>query len=513
MKTNTVPPQADGSTSVIERSVLVSIADGVVVNNLAGEVTLFNQAAARMLKVDSATVLGQPVRTLFGNFVSSGRLTIIDALDRLYADPYSNDSATGVAETVFLVDEQVIQAHLSPVLTEVGEFRGIVTILRDITREVESERAKSEFVSNVSHELRTPLTAIKGYSDLLLCNAVGALNDQQQRFLQIIQNNSNRLVTLIDDLLDFSRIESGRVGLDIRTIQMETIIHDVADMISLICKQKNLHLTIEIEPNVGYVLGDKNRLTQIIANLASNACRYTPEGGRIKISLKSFSGRMRIDVSDTGIGISPENQEKIFHRFYRAADSTVSSVAGTGLGLSIAKMLVEMHGGRIWVESELGKGSTFSVLLPIQSKASSDDAEQAELPERTRTILIVEDEHDISELIAVRLRNENFEVLTTDRGEEALMIARSQPIDLITLDIKLPDINGMEVLRELKSNHKTSDIPVIIVSVLQNQVTAEAAGATSHIQKPFALDKLIETVRNTLKSAEKDRLAPVTMAS
>ena len=487
--------------SLIEREVLASIADGVVANDVAGKVTLINRAAAQLLQVDPKAAAGRPVRTLFQTFSTKGRLTIEDAMDRLNADPYSAEYSAGITKTIIEIGMRVIQAHLSPVLTEIGEFLGIVTILRDVTREVEAERAKTDFVSNVSHELRTPLTSIKGYSELLLGNAVGPLNDQQTHFLRIIQSSSNRLTTLINDLLDISRIESGRFKLETKPVQMALVLHSVAEMIQPQCDKKKLCLSLNVEPNAGLVLGDESRLTQVVTNLVSNACRYTPEGGSITLALSSPDDTVRVDVKDTGIGIAPEDQAKVFQRFYRVNDPAVQEVAGTGLGLPISKMLVEMHGGRMWLQSEAGKGSTFTFILPLYV-GSPESASGAESKPH-HTVLVVEDEPDVAELIALQLRFEGFEAVMTTRGEEAVSLARTQPIDLITLDMMLPDITGMEVLRRLKTDPQTAEIPVVIVSVMQPKSLGKGLDAAAHIGKPFELEKLMESVRSTLEASKR----------
>ena len=488
--------------SLIERAVLASIADGVVVNAVAGQVLLVNQAAARLLQVDPQAALGRPVRGLFASFSTRGRMTIVDAMDKLYADPYSAEYSAGITETIFEVGMRVIQAHLSPVLTEVGEFLGIVTVLRDVTREVEAERAKTDFVSNVSHELRTPLTSIKGYSDLLLCRAAGAINEQQEHFLKIIQNSSDRLTALINDLLDISRIEGGRLKLETKAVQMEKVILAVAELLRPQCDKKRQRLTVKLEPGVGPVLGDENRLSQVVINLVSNASRYTPEEGSIEVALSRSDSTARVDVKDTGIGIAPEDQAKIFQRFYRVNTPVVQEVAGTGLGLSISKLLVEMHGGRLWVTSEVGRGSTFTFILP-EHVGEEEAGEQVAEPERT--VLVVEDEPDIAELITLQLRFEGFEAVTTSRGEEAVSIARNRHIDLITLDMMLPDMTGIEVLRRLKANAETAQIPVVIVSVMQPKSLGNEAEGVEHVTKPFALEKLIESVRNTLEAPRQKR--------
>ncbi len=495
---DTLHEPTDADATVIERAVLACIGDGVVVNDVAGQVILVNQAAARMLRADPNTLLDRPIRDLFKSFLTTGRQTIFDALDRLWADPYSYGLGEGITETVIEVGQSVIQAHLSPVLTEVGEFVGIVTVLRDITREVGAERAKSDFVSNVSHELRTPLTSIVGYTGLLLSQAVGLLTGQQETFLQVIKTNADRLVTLINDLLDVSRIESGRLELDIRPLQIESIVQEVADMIKPQCDQKNLELITKIGPGISSVLGDKNRLTQVVANLASNACRYTPNGGSITLAAASSDGSVRVDVTDTGIGIAPEEQSKIFQRFYRVSNAAAFESHGTGLGLPITKLLVEMHGGRLWVESTPGRGSTFTFVLPAPDAQGGDEAALTSESLINGTVLVVEDEPDIGRLIELHLRHEGLNPIVETQGLKALERARTEPIDLITLDMILPDISGMEVLRRLKADPVTHDIPVVIVSIMREEDGSAAWCAADHMTKPFALEKLIDSVRSTL---------------
>jgi PAS domain S-box-containing protein len=493
-------------TSSVERAALASISDGVVVNDTEGRVTVLNRTAARMLQADPDAVRGQLVETLFEPFSARGRLTIAEALARLRADPYSYGHGKP-AETIVEIGMRFIQAHLSPVLTDEGEFLGCVTVLRDITREVEADRARSDFVSNVSHELRLPLTAIKGYCDLLLRDAIDRLGEEQQRFLQIVQHNADHLVALINDLLDISRIESYRLDLDIQPIQMETIIRDVADMIQPLCDRQSLRLTVDVAPNIEPVLGDPTRLNQVVANLANNACRRTPEGGRVTLALSSSDSGVQVSVADTGTAISPADQARVFQRFHRTADSLTDKVHGTGLELPVAKILVEMHGGRLWVESSPGQGNTFTFVLPLHVDVPGVVVDETpEAPEKTRTVLVVEDDEDIAQLIALQLRREGFEVFTTAYGEEAVSLAQTESIDLVTLDMMLPDITGMEVLHQLKADPETADIPVIIVSVLLPEQTGDVEqGAVEHITKPFAFEKLMESIRRTLDSSKRER--------
>jgi len=234
--------------------------------------------------------------------------------------------------------------------------------------------AKTDFISFVSHELKQPMTSIKGYTDLLVKGAAGELNDAQRGFLETVRSNTDRMNKLVSDLLDISRIESGRIRLEFKRLSVDQVIEDALRTIHGQIEAKKQTLGVNIPPDLPLMRGDRDRVVQILTNLVTNAHKYTPEGGGIAICAKKWAnGRNGMEqpafimcsVSDTGIGISPEDQERMFTKYFRADDPAVMSVAGTGLGLVITKSLVELHGGEIWVESELGKGSMFAFTIPI----------------------------------------------------------------------------------------------------------------------------------------------------
>ncbi len=497
------PVETGINHTLVEHAVLACIADGVIVNDVGGMVTMVNRAAGRLLRADPRALVGMPVRQLFQSFSSTGRLTMLDALERLQADPYSYEPGEGITETMLEVGLQVIQANLSPVLTEDGEFVGIVTVLRDITREVESERAKSDFVTNVSHELRTPLTSIVGYTSFLLNRAMGPLTEQQENFVRIIHSNGQRLVTLVNDILDASRIESGRLELNIQPVHLDVVAREVIDMFKPQSEQKRLELTLDMADSVRPVLGDAMRLAQVLTNLVSNACRYTPADGQITVSITCPGDSVRVDVTDTGIGIEPDDQVKIFQRFYRVSSAASFECNGTGLGLPITKMLVEMHGGRLWVNSTVGKGSTFTFVLPAQAQPIEEITPVVTAPASASSgqVLIVEGDPKLAHTIALHLQREGFVTKVASSGNEALELAQQDPIDLITLDMILPDLGGMEVLRRLKTGERTRAVPVVIISVLRDdQESVESAFELG--ARPFALEKLVENVRRTLAAKQ-----------
>lgn len=499
--------QAEGM-SPQDRAVLASISDGIVIADTEGTTTFINQAAALVLDLDVDKAVGKPVQDLFSPLLTQSPRTIADALGQLSSDPYTSVQDAETIEVTLEADSLVAQARLAPVLTEAGEFQGAVITLRRLSSTAESRQVVSNIAFDVSHELRAPLTAIRGYSEMLLRHASERLEERETHFLQIIQRNSDRLVALVNDLLDISQINSGQLDLDKRPIQLETIIRDVADIIQPICDERGLHLTVEVEPNVGPVLGDKGRLEQVVENLAHNACRYTPPGGGVTLALSSSEDAVRVHVADTGIGIPPEDQPRVFQQFFRLDAPTIPEPdRSTGLELPIAKMLIEMHAGQIWLKSEPGKGSAFTFVLPLHADVRArvdagvaSTVSKTETSSQGQTVLVVEDDRDVSQLIALQLRQEGYEVMAAERGEDALRLAHSEEIDLITLDIMLPDTTGLDVLRRLKADPETADIPVIIVSVLQPDVDETELGAADHITKPFALERLLTSIRRTLAS-------------
>jgi two-component system phosphate regulon sensor histidine kinase PhoR len=237
-----------------------------------------------------------------------------------------------------------------------------ILVLRDATREAEADRVKADFISTVSHELRTPLTSVRGYVDLLLAGDAGPISETQREFLGIVARNAERLTTLISDLLDIEKLQSGRIAIKRETVDLRDVLQGVLQTFGVTAKQKGLALEADLG-EAPRVLGDPDRLTQVFANLVSNAIKYTREGS-VAVRLEAAAGAARVEIKDSGIGIAPEDKPRLFQKFFRAENPHTRSVAGTGLGLAIAKTIVEKHGGSIEVESEQGRGSTFTVVLP-----------------------------------------------------------------------------------------------------------------------------------------------------
>ncbi|RME32990.1 MAG: response regulator, partial [Thermoflexia bacterium] len=474
------------------QAILEGVADGVLFADASGHIVLFNAAAERILEIPRREALGRSIREMLGLYGVEGRKWLA-TVEEWAAHPADRTPEDFVAERLQLGD-RVVSVHASPVIRG-KEYLGTVSVFRDITAEVEADRAKSEFISTVSHELRTPMTSIKGYADLLALGMAGPLSDQQKHFIQIIRNNAERMVALVNDLLDISRIESGRLQLELRALYIHEVVDQVVTALQPRAQNKNLILTVDVSRDLPPVWGDSNRVAQILTNLISNAIQYTPPGGRITVSARASGDMLEVSVADTGIGISKEDQKKIFDRFFRANDPLVQETPGTGLGLPITASLVQMHGGQIWVESELGEGSTFTFTLPL---AAARPLPPPAAPPRGISILVVEDDRDIANLLRIYLERDGHRVLIAHRGEEALRLAREAHPGLITLDIMLPDIDGFTLLEQLKKDHRTADIPVVVISVVPDREKGLRLGAVDYLNKPIEEKRLIEVVRRIL---------------
>jgi PAS domain S-box-containing protein len=361
------------------QAILEAVADGVLVTDVQGKITLFNDSAEKVLGLSRQQVVGRSLEHFLGLFGKAGQ-TWVETIRTWSEDPTTYKSGDIYAEQIELDNRHVVAVHLSPVRLR-SDFLGTVSIFRDITHMVEVDRLKSEFVATVSHELRTPMTSIKGYVDVMLMGATGQLSEQQTHFLKIVKSNTERLAILVNDLLDISRIESGRATLSMQPVDVLKVIEDSANDLKRRMAEENRPMQIEIDvpSDLPHTHGDTERVRQIVDNLLENAYQYTPvdEGeGRISIKARHVGDDVQVDVKDNGIGITSEEQERVFERFYRGEDPLVLATSGTGLGLSIVQRLVEMHSGRIWMESTgvRGEGSTFSFTLPIASHTGPSEA-------------------------------------------------------------------------------------------------------------------------------------------
>jgi signal transduction histidine kinase len=267
---------------------------------------------------------------------------------------------------------QTFAAHAAVALENARLFREIA----DKSLQLEAaSRHKSEFLANMSHELRTPLNAIIGFSEVLLERMFGEVNEKQNEYLQDILSSGRHLLSLINDILDLSKIEAGRMELQLTTFDLPQALEGALTLVRERATRRRVALDLAVDERLGEFVGDERKIRQIVLNLLSNAVKFTPEGGRIGVAAASADGAVEISVSDTGIGIAPEDQEAVFEEFRQVGGDYAQKREGTGLGLALTRKFVELHGGKIWVKSDLGKGSTFTFTLPVGLRSSSSRAE------------------------------------------------------------------------------------------------------------------------------------------
>ena len=367
----------------------------------------------------------------------------------------------------------------------------------------ELERAakfKDQFLSTMSHELRTPLNAVLGFSDLLTEERYGPLNERQQRYVKHIHTGGKHLLTLINDILDLSKIEAGRLQLAIDSVPLATSFSEVTDTMRPLADKKS-HVLVHRAPSGLSVRADGTRLKQILMNLIGNAVKFTPEGGKIELAARRAGDFVRIEVRDSGPGIPPEERQKIFDAFYRLRRSE-KAAEGTGLGLAITQRLVQLHGGELGVESEVGSGSCFYFTLPVVPTFVSEGTE-ASAPGLARSlagsrILVVEDDSSAAQLLETQLTSAGYVVTVCRQPQHALEMAAEIRPAAITIDIVMKPINGWELLSSLKSDARTALIPVIIVTIVDQPSTGALLGADEYIVKPVDKATLLTAVKRCL---------------
>ncbi len=350
----------------------------------------------------------------------------------------------------------------------------------------ELDRLKSQFLAHMSHELRTPLNSVIGFSEVLCDGLVGQLTPEQLECAENILTSGEHLLALINDILDLSKIEAGRVKLDMTTFDVKGWLEETRKTIVPLVEKKSRTLAVELAEDLPPLIADPIRIKQVLINLLGNANKFTPEGGHITLSCRMADPETMIfSVADTGIGIKPEDQQVIFEEFRQSSNASVGETKGTGLGLAISKRLVEMHGGHIWVDSEYGIGSTFSFLLPVSSsEAKTGTSKDTLVLSESKTVLVIEDDRQFNNLLSFYLRQEGYIPAQHYTGTNVLEHALELRPDIITLDLKLPGRNGWDVLRILKSNPRTKDIPVLVISVVEDGERALQLGATDYLVKP-----------------------------
>jgi polar amino acid transport system substrate-binding protein len=503
------------------RSVVRSAKDAIILADSRGKIISWNKSAQAIFGYDEKDVLGKPLVKLmpkryrkahkvgFGRYLATGKSEVIGKTTELF----------GLRENGH---EFPLELSLASWKTEKGSF--YCGIIRDISERKRTEkelqkakvaaedgnRAKSEFLANMSHEIRTPMNAIIGMTELALDTE---LTPEQRGYLNVVQSSSDGLLSLINDILDFSKIEAGQLEFEEVSFDLQDLIEGVAEILSVRAHEKDLELMCFVEPGLPkFVVGDPTRLRQILINLVGNAIKFTHKG-EISIKVKPSKNSWRkqreekkiglhFEVCDTGIGISRENQDNIFAKFSQADSSTTRQFGGTGLGLCISKSLIEMMGGKIGVESEVGRGSTFHFMLNLPI-GEGDSHEFAYPNFREISVLVVDDNGTNRFILRKTLSAWGLQVTEARGGHEALTLLKeaAAEFDLLILDYQMPELDGVEVVRAIRKNLRMLKTKIIMLSSWEglNCKLKDELNIAATITKPVKQSKLFDVLMKVLR--------------
>jgi len=362
----------------------------------------------------------------------------------------------------------------------------------------ELNRLKSEFLASMSHELRTPMNAIIGYTSLLMEGIYGPLSEKQDQSLKRIETNAKNLLQLINNILDLSKLSAGRMPVYLESCSIQELAREVLETMESLARDRKLDLRLEAPEDL-LLKTDKTKLKQILINLVGNAIKFTHEGAVIlKVERLPMPERIQISVRDTGIGIRKEDIPSLFQEFKQLDSSPTREYGGSGLGLSICRKIIEILGGTIAVESEVGRGSTFKVLLPIGEVQDHENAAPAPAPVEVipqKVVLSIDDDPEVLNLLTDSLKGTGYTCVGAQSGDEGIAMARQLHPHLITLDIMMPHRDGWSVLQSLKSDPELRHIPVVIVSIIENKALGFSLGVSDYIVKPFERKDLLERLR------------------
>jgi signal transduction histidine kinase/DNA-binding response OmpR family regulator len=423
--------------------------------------------------------------------------TLIDAFNEMMEQIERKEAGLQKAHDELEQRVQERTAELVRARQEVEAYsRSILRAKEDVER---ASKFKDQFLSTMSHELRTPLNAVLGFSELLLDTRYGPVNERQKRYIDHIHTSGQHLLRLINDILDLSKIEAGRLQLKLEDVSVATAFEEVCGALQPLVDKRSQTLIRHIVSKL-VVRADSTRFRQMLMNLLGNAIKFTPEGGRIELAAHQLDDKVRVEVRDSGPGIPSEEKQRIFEAFHRMKQSD-KSTEGTGLGLAITQSLVQLHGGRLDLESELGSGSCFFFTLPSPVTSETTTVHKDEsLPEAQEAlkILIVENDMAAADLLESQLSSAGYKAVICSQSERAVEAAVELQPAAITLDIIMFPLNGWDILLSLKSDPRTAKIPVIVVSIVDQSETGVLLGADEYIVKPVDRAILLSAIARCL---------------
>ncbi len=465
--------------------------------------------AMRTVSVDK----NYAVRAVKTSSDETGRL--IDGFNTMLAEIQHRDKAVQRANTDLKTRTQELEDEI------VHRRRTQEELVKAKDAAEEASRAKSAFLANMSHELRTPLNAIIGYSEILEEDALESGPEEHVRDLRRIQGAGKHLLSLINDVLDLSKIEAGKMALHIEAFDVDALLEEMITTLRPAAERNANRLELKVQGPVGTMHADITKVRQILFNLLSNACKFT-SNGTVTLEVERRSGtedRLFFRVSDTGIGMTPQQQRNLFQYFAQADSSTARKYGGTGLGLAISQRFTHMMRGDIHVSSVSGQGSSFTLELP--ARVTSEAAEPVDVPEQPApvaapapletqsTVLVIDDDIAVRDLMARFLEKLGYHSVAAPSGEEGLRLAREIRPDIITLDVVMPQMTGWDVLDRLKSDPHLSSIPVIMLTVVDHEALGLERGASTYLVKPIDRDRLAEVLDKHRRPDQDEALSPV----
>jgi PAS domain S-box-containing protein len=488
-------------TTELQRAILQSANFSIIATDAHGVIKSMNAASEAWLGYRQDELIGKATPVMLHdwkelvvraeNLSAEGNTKVDPGLDALFHRARRGE-ADEADWTYVRADGTSFPIHLSlsALRASSGDVSGFVAIAQDVTERRAVDRMKNEFISVVSHELRTPLTSIRGSLGLLAAGMLGNVADKAQRMLQIAISNTDRLVRLINDILDIERLESGKIALDRQAVDVANLLQQAVDTMRGMSDKNGVHL--EMLPAVGEVFGDPDRIQQTLTNLISNAIKFSPAGATVVVSAAADRTHMQFSVEDHGRGIPEEKINVIFERFQQVDASDSREKGGTGLGLAICRTIIQQHGGRIWVKSEPGKGSTFYFTVPLTQPSKLIDV----LPAKPKKVLVCDDDPWLLGIVSKLLTENGFVPVLASSAPEMLQKAKIETPDVILLDLVMPGISGWDGLRELRADTVLRGIPVIILSgtAKQDADASEAREVAGWVQKPFDADQLCAAI-------------------